>query len=297
MPAAVKVPKARARDQTARVFPERGRAIVARLPAVGLFILIIGLSLFLVDLLKRRAQGSDYFRVDPSRIELGEMPDWIPERVGEELRVLSQVEPRSIFDGALLDDLKASLLRHPWVREVAGVRRVLPNRLAADLVLRRPAAVVEVGAWRLTVDRDGHVLEDAAARAPEGLPRIRGDKKSVSAIPEVGGRFRSQAVIDGVSVAMDLRKNSGHAFFRYLDVGAIDVRNVGSEGSSEIVLELNTGTLVDWGSASTGALGPLELGTSQKLDNVLLVHDRHPGLVGVTRIHAASRDPFVTLAQ
>jgi hypothetical protein len=44
-------------------------------------------------------------------------------------------------------------------------------------------------------------------------------------------------------------------------------------------------------------MGPLELPASRKLDNVLLVYDRHPGLQGVARIHAASKDPFVTLAQ
>jgi hypothetical protein len=57
------------------------------------------------------------------------------------------------------------------------------------------------------------------------------------------------------------------------------------------------GTLVDWGSARCGALGPIELPASRKLDNLLIVHDRNPGLQGVARINAATKDPFVTLSQ
>jgi hypothetical protein len=86
-------------------------------------------------------------------------------------------------------------------------------------------------------------------------------------------------------------------FLRCVGVAAVDVTNVGSKRASEIVLELANGTVVEWGSASTGALGALELPASRKLDNLLLVHDRHPGLQGVERIHAASQDPFVKLAQ
>jgi hypothetical protein len=297
MPSAVKMPGARARDDASRVLPVRGRAILARLPATGLFVLIIGLSFLLVDLLKRRARDAELFRVDPSRIELSALPDWAPGRLAGELRALVAMEPRSIFDATLRDDVRASLLRHSWVREVRDVRRLLPNRLGVELVLRPPAAVVEVGAWRLTIDHEGHVLDDVASRAPPDLPQIRGDKVSIPGIPEVGGRFRCQAVQDGLAVADELRRSAGHPFFRYAAVEAIDVRNVGAACSSEILLLLRCGAVVEWGSAGTGSLGPLELPASHKLDNLLLVHDRNPGLVGVVRIHAASRDPFVTLEQ
>jgi hypothetical protein len=296
MPAAVKVPRGHAQEKIALI-SARGRGLFSRLPAVGLLVLIIGLAFFLVDLLKRRAQSADLFRVDPSQIEIGELPSYVPDRVALEIKALTRIEPRSIFDATLLDDLKAAFLQHPWIRDVRNAHRVLPNRVALELELRAPAAVVDVGAWRVTVDRDGWVLEDHASLAPDGLPKIRGDKKGIPRIPKVGGRFNSQAVEDGLSVVSELKKNSAHPFFRYVDVSVIDVSNVGSLKTSEIVLELSSGTIVEWGSAMTGAMGPLELPTSRKLDNLLLVQDRHPGLQGVARIHAASQNPFPTLSQ
>jgi hypothetical protein len=255
----------------------------------------VGLTCVLVDLLRRRALNASYFRVDPAQIKLGEMPEFVPDRVAGELEALAQVEPRSVFDPSLASDLKASLARHPWVKEVSATHRMLPNRVTVDLKLRVPSALVDVGAWRLTVDALGFVLEDHASLAPDGLIRIRGDKKSIPRIPRLGKPFRCQAVEDGLAVVSDLRRSSGHVFFRHLSVAVVDVTNVGSKQGSEIVLELSNGTLVEWGSAPTGALGPIELPSTKKLDNLLLVHDRHPGFHGVARVHAASEDPFVTL--
>lgn len=298
MPAALKVAlKPRQPDGLLAEQAPRRKLLSGRLPAVGLLVLIVGLGLYLVDLLKRRAVDASYFRVNPEQVELGELPPFVPERVTGELRVLTNVGARSIFDATLVEDLRTSLSRHPWVREVADVRRVLPNRIALDIRMRAPFAVVEVGAWRLTVDAEGTVLEDHPSLAPEGLHHIRGDKKSIPRIPRVGYPFRCQPVADGLSVADDLARNSAHAVFHYVTVAAIDVTGVGSKRSSEIVLEMTNGTLVEWGSAKCGALGPIELPASRKLDNLLIVHDRNPGLQGVARINAATKDPFVTLSQ
>jgi hypothetical protein len=268
----------------------RGRA-----PAFALLILILGLGIFLVDLVKRRAVGADYFRVDPAQIAIGELPPSVPERVAAEIQTLAHVGPRSIFDPELIEDLRGSVSRHPWVREVADVRRILPNQVALDLRLRSPVAVVEVGAWRLAIDADCVVLEDHPSLVPPGLTRIRGDKKSIPRIPRPGHAFSCQPVIDGLAVAEDLRIHATHPIFRYTSVAAIDVAGVGTARSSEIVLELANGTLVEWGSAPTGVLGPIEMAVGAKLDNVLLVQDQNPGLHGVTRINAATRDPIVTL--
>jgi hypothetical protein len=299
MPAGLKSPSIRAlHDEMAESPPKpRLRLRSGRLSAVVLLVLIVGLSLFLVDLLKRRAASSGFFRVDPSEISLGETPDFVPERVVAELQALVQVEPRSIFDSSLVDELSSSVARHPWVKGVPAANRVLPNKVALEIVLREPVAVVEVGSWKVTVDSEGWVLEDHASLAPPGLVRIRGDKKSIPRIPRVGSPFRSQAVVDGVAVAVDLAKCSDHVIFRYAKIATIDVTGVGKEKSSEIVVEIQHGPLVDWGSAPSGALGPIELPASKKLDNLLIVHDRNPGFRGIARINAATDSPFVTLSQ
>src|SRR5436190_5225257 len=102
MPAALKAPSIRKlHDEQAEGTTKRKlRLRSGRLSAVVLLVLIVGLSLFLVDLLKRRAAQSGFFRVDPSEISLGEMPDFVPERVVTELQALVQVEPRPIFDSS-----------------------------------------------------------------------------------------------------------------------------------------------------------------------------------------------------
>jgi hypothetical protein len=296
MPAAVKFPLPRAAREAPEVgVRRRRRPWSGRVPALALLALILLLGVFLVDVLKRRALGAEYFRVDPGRIELGEIPASVPEHVADEIRALAFVEPRSIFDPELAASLRDSLLAHPWVKEVRDVRRILPNRVALDVRLRVPVAVVEVGAWRLAVDDEGVVLEDHPGRVPHGLWRIRGDKKSVPRIPRLGSAFACQPVVDGLSVAEDLAQNASHPMLRYVTIAAIDVSAVGSARGSEIVLELANGTFVDWGSARTGSLGPIELSAAAKLDNLLLVHDRNPGLNGVARVDAATRDPVVTL--
>jgi hypothetical protein len=295
MPAAVKIPFVRERGEARGVGVRRRTGLSGRVSAIALLVLIAGLGVFLVGLLKRRALGAEYFRVDPEQIEIGEIPSSVPERVSAEIETLAHVSARSIFDPDLVEDLRTSLLRHPWVREVADVRRVLPNRVVLDLRLRSPSAVVEVGAWKLAVDDEGVVLEDHPSLVPPGLRRIRGDKKSVPRIPRQGNAFACQPVLDGLAVAEDLRAHASHAVFRFVGVAAIDVTGVGTSRSSEIVLELTNGTLVDWGSAKTGALGPIEIPVSAKLDNLLLVQDQNPGLHGVTRVNAATRDPIVTL--
>lgn len=294
MPAAVKLPRERASADDVGWMSSRVRSVFSRLPAFGLLVLIVGLSVFLVDLLKRRAQSAELFRVDPGRIELGELPDFVPDRVVDELRALRLVEPRSIFDPTLSDDLKASLARHPWVREVRDMHKIMPNRMSVDVELRAPMAVVDVGAWRLTVDRDGYVLEDHASLAPQGLYRIRGDKRTIPRIPKIGGRFQSEAVEDGLSVVQDLLSLGAHPIFRYVSIETVDVANVGSAKGSEITLELANGTLVEWGSASTGATGPIEFPASHKLDNMLVLNDQHPGLTGLARVHVAAKDAFAS---
>lgn len=299
MPAGLKAPSLRALHDEAAESPSRPgfRLRSGRLSAVVLLVLIVGLSLFLVDLLKRRAAQSGFFRVDPGEISLGELPDFVPERVVLELQALVQVEPRSIFDPSLIDDLTASVARHPWVKEVAGAHRVLPNKVALEILMRAPAAVVEVGSWKVTVDAEGIVLEDRASLAPAGLMKVRGDKKSIPRIPKVGNPFRCQAVADGLAVVQDLAKCSGHVVFRYMRVLAVDVTGVGTSRPSEVLLEVQNGPVIEWGSAPSGALGAIELPPSRKLDNVLVVHDRNPGFRGIARINAATDSPFVTLSQ
>ncbi len=273
-----------------------GGRLALRGPAllVALLVAIGALSIVLVDQVKGRVLLSSHFRVDPSAIEIGSLPAFVPERVAKDLRKLSDVPPRSILDPALEDQLRESLGQHPWVKRVVAVHRIFPSRIALELEMRRPAALVDVEAWRVTIDETGYVLEDKASLAPEGLPVIRGDRKSVPKIPRVGATFRTPSVLNGLSVVADVARVRDHRAKKLLGGMVIDVTNVGGKRGSEISLELASGCAVEWGSAAIGALGPIELPVSTKLDLLAMINDQNPNLQGLAKVNVTVDPPFVT---
>ncbi len=262
--------------------------------AIALLVSIAILAVVLVDLVKGRVLLSSRFRVDPASIDLSQLPPFVPEAVAKDLRKLADVPARSILDPALDDELRASFLQHPWVERVHAVRRMFPSRVAVELDLRQPVAVVDVEAWRVTVDAQGFVLEDRASLAPSGLSIIRGNKQSIPRIPRVGGTFKTPSVLNGLSVLNDLRRHDAHAASRFLHGVTVDVTNVGGKRGPEITLELVNGTIVEWGSASIGKLGPIELPVDTKLDALALVNDRNPEFQNVAKVNVTVDPPFVT---
>ena len=148
---------------------------------------------FLVDLLKRRAQQRGLLPRRSVADRDRRAAAFVPSAWRAEIQVADARRDRdrsSIRE--LVEDLRGSVSRHPWVREVADVRRILPNQIALDLRLRSPVAVVDVGAWRLTIDADascsrttrqprsrGPRRGSAATRSPSRASRGRGTRSPV----------------------------------------------------------------------------------------------------------------------
>jgi hypothetical protein len=175
-------------------------------PRAFLYALIVFLELALVASLKSRILASPRCMVRPETTTLGALPDFVPPDVA---RALAEVRaPRGAVDRRSRSRRGSprGVRAHPWVRRVAHVGRSYPSRVAVDVELRRPFALVDVEAWRLTVDREGVVLDDRSSRAPAGLPVVRSDKKATPGVPRVGRPFRSPAVLRGLSVLRELAR-------------------------------------------------------------------------------------------
>ena len=207
---------------------------------------------------------------------------------------------RSIFDpDARRGSEDLAVGRHPWVKEVADVRRILPNRIALDLRLRAPVGGRRGRRLAAHRGRRGHRCSRTIRRSRPRASRASAATRSASRA------FRASATRSGVSrsptgsrSSTDLAKNSAHAVFRYVDRGRHRRHQTSDRsGPRRSCSSSRTARSSSGAARRRGALGPIELPASRKLDNLLLVHDKNPGMQGVARINAATQDPFVTLSQ
>ncbi len=263
------------------------------LPRILLFAAIIALELALAGVLKARILGSDRCVVRPESVVLGALPSFVPSDVAAELARVRLDAAYSVADPELDRRARAAFSSHPWVRRVVRVRRIYPSRLLVDAELRKPFALVDVEEWRLTVDVEGSVLDDRGSRAPEGLPIVRGDRKSVPRIPRVGRPFKAPAVQRGLAVLRDLEANADHRFLTDYRVAAADVTQAGAAKGGDVVLELGNGVRVEWGDAESGAMAGVEPGARRKLDALLEAEAAHPGFRGIATVNVLSSTPFV----
>lgn len=266
-------------------------------PRALLYALIVFLELALVASLKSRILASPRCMVRPETTTLGALPDFVPPDVARALAEVRAPAARSIADPGLDEDLRAAFEAHPWVRRVAHVGRSYPSRVAVDVELRRPFALVDVEAWRLTVDREGVVLDDRSSRAPAGLPVVRSDKKATPGVPRVGRPFRSPAVLRGLSVLRELGARADHPFLRDFRVAAIDVTAAGGKSGGDLRLELSAGAAVVWGSAPDDETAALEPDPTRKLDLLYEAAAAYPGLRGVASVNVVASSPFVSLVE
>ncbi len=263
------------------------------LPRVLLFAAIIVLELALAGVLKARLLSSARCAVLPEAVVLGALPSFVPAEVAAELSRVRVDTAYSVADPELDRRARAAFESHPWVRRVARIRRLYPSRLLVDVELRKPFALVDVEEWRLTVDGEGIVLDDRGSRAPEGLPIVRGDRKSVPRIPRIGRPFKALAVHRGLAVLRDLVANADHRFLVDYRVLAADVTKAAAEKGGDVVLELGNGVRVEWGESESGALSGVEPGARRKLDALLEAEAAHPGFRGVATVNVLSSTPFV----
>ena len=115
------------------------------------------------------------------------------------------------------------------------VRRVMPDRLEIDFIVRTPVAVLDVGKG-LVLDSEGVVLSDISDRS--ALINIRGASFFLRA-PTAGSRIKTRAILQALSLIDVLRERN---IARQYEVEYIDVKD-----RNNLILNIN-GVLVKMGN-------------------------------------------------
>lgn len=266
--------------------PEAGETIPpARRPIAALLLLLcLGTALHLLGITLERTLAMPVFLVDPRASVEADWGDGAPDT-----QLLSEVRwpagPRPIFDPTLLEETRAALEAHPRVAEVVAVTREFPNRLRAEIRLRRPVAVVEAGGVGRVVDREGVVLARVPAAAHPELPRILTPRDPLESAPRPGASydrsilpFRERpagyaAVMEAIDLLNGLEIHREHPVFeRHLERVVVGHPRVASKGpgTADLVLEFSGELSVLFGAAPHGLRGEGPAGIRRRLKGVAL---------------------------
>jgi hypothetical protein len=248
---------ARPKESAASQSPAKPRARGLRLGPGGRWLAIAGGIALVTGVLaygvwrqvRTHVLASRQYQLDPQQIAITPPPPWIRTNVKEEvMREASLSGPLSLLDTQLTARVAGALAAHPWIADVLRVSKRFPSGLEAEVVYRRPVAMVEVPDGALPVDVEGVVLPTGDFRAgePERYPRIGGISTSPSGI--IGSHWGDAAVVGGAEIAAALG-NDWHSLglFRIVPVA----RRPGGRGGVEYAYAVFTlaGTRIDWGLA------------------------------------------------
>lgn len=181
---------------------------------------------------------------------------------------------RSVLDPFLASDLRSEYAKSPWVKRVCSVRRVFPDRVAVDFVLRLPAAQIKEAAggfdsyW--TIDGEGVLLPlDAARRPCAGLPVIvSAPAGALPKRPAFGERWTDDGIADALGVMRVLRNSAvaGQVTVTGLTVrrGAFAERVSELAGRPRLEVQTREGVPILWGTFNAGEL-PGEIASAEKI--------------------------------
>ncbi len=270
--------------------------------SITLTVLVTSLLLLVTALVKDRLASSPRYAVTNLRLQVDHLPPLLRDRteaLGLDEAILRA--PVSIFDEGLTVQAVDHFSGRPWVKRVAGLTRRFPDRVEVALEVRTPLAIVAEGAERLAVDDEGVVLEHDSPLRPPEVPRIRTPGAPYTRVPNDGQAFRKDdppraAVCEALELLRFLRDYSGHpalATFRIEEVVVGEARAHREAGASDLVLRLDTGVEIFWGRSPLSPLQDLEPKKLKKLENLLLVLESYPGLLGVKRVDLTLDRPEV----
>ncbi len=204
----------RRRKDAANKLPERLRrlsegAVVALrglLAALPLSLILAGAGWGSITLWQH-AFDDPRFKIGGDTLSLSGSARFGREAVQEIKRLGKQAKGRSLFEPGLLAELRREYEASPWVRRVCSLRRVFPNRVSVEFVLRSPLVQVRQSGYYWQVDRDGVLLPVPGARRPwRDLPEVVATSaKGLARRPRDGGEWRDPGVRDALDVLQLLR--------------------------------------------------------------------------------------------
>ena len=190
------------------------------------------------------------------------LPAWVTPEIRAQIMDEFTLEQSrlSLFDPGVLSRMKEALERSHWIREVVDIGLVYPTpqrdgEIRTLMVLSTPVAMVRVGKDCFLSDSRGRRLGEpyrVETRSWFKVPLVEGAGTGI-AVPRPGKHWRSSAVLDGISVAAELRKARIAELYPENPIDVIDVSNArGRLNRSASEVNLHCGRrILEWGRAST----------------------------------------------
>lgn len=220
----------------------------------------------------RTAMSDPRFVIAGDTLSLTGSARFCEEAVAEVERLGRCASGRSLLDPWLLQELRREYEQSAWVKRVHSLRRIFPNRLGVEFVLRTPALQVKQDGYHWTVDSDGVLLKVKGTRAPaKGVPVLEGTTPdALTRRPAVPGRqWSDSALHDALSL---LRELEASPLSEDLEVSRIYVHagtfvnreNRRLRKRPRYDLETQQGAVIRWGTFNAGDF-PDEMLTAEKL--------------------------------
>ena len=190
------------------------------------------------------------------------LPAWVTPEIRAQIMDEFTLEQSrlSLFDPGVLSRMKEALERSHWIREVVDIGLVYPTpqrdgEIRTMMILSTPVAMVRVGKDCFLSDSRGRRLGEpyrVETRSWFKVPLVEGAGTGI-AVPRPGKHWRSSAVLDGISVAAELRKARIAELYPENPIDEIDVSNArGRLNRSASEVNLHCGRrILEWGRAST----------------------------------------------
>lgn len=258
------------------------------------------LAALVAGAVRLRAHSSEApeHRVDLGRWALLRAPDWAGAQDAMAVRRAAGLgkSSLSLLRSGDLAELEDRLEAAPTVKRVAGLCRVLPNRVRVGLELRRPVAVVAVPrSGYAEVDAEGTVLTVPAAARPARRHPLR-VIEGVAGVPVPGRPAGAE-----VAAAADLVRRLDAAdravpaaSTAFLDRVTISPRAAGdAAGDPRYTLAAPSGALVEWGRIGAHQESTGEPSFDAKLARLRRALELFPGLEGVSVVKVAFEDLIV----
>ena len=219
------------------------------------------------------------------------LPAWVTPEIRAQIMDEFTLEQSrlSLFDPGVLSRMKEALERSHWIREVVDIGLVYPTpqrdgEIRTLMVLSTPVAMVRVGKDCFLSDSQGRRLGEpykefyfqknadgvfqknadgvrirVEARNWFRVPIVEGAGTGI-AVPRPGKHWRSSAVLDGLSVAAELRKARIAELYPENPIDVIDVSNArGRLNRSASQVNLHCGRrILEWGRAGVHRVLPVK---------------------------------------
>lgn len=235
-----------------------------------LALIIAGAAVGIVRLWQMAMQD-ERFRIDGETLALAGSIKECPESVTELEHLARMVNGRSLLEPRLLSDIEDAYGGSMWVRRITGMRRLFPNRVEVEFILRTPMAQVRHGNRYWLVDSEAVLLPAAASREPfQGLPVVDAATAGIIADPPKPGHAWSDPGVTGALGIM--RAFWASPLAQVLPVSRVSV-NGGVFKDKEkreqkrrprFEVETASGSIVRWGTFNEGDMDG-ELTSGEKL--------------------------------